>query len=350
MQPEVIEGFQLSPQQKHLWSLQQADGSLPYRAQCSILIEGSLDLQILEAALQRVFERHEILRTSFQSASCANAPVQVVSAGRMPRIDKYDLSGCDPSRQEAAIDRLYREMGDLAFDLSEGPLIRMSLLTLSPDPAYVTHQPILVLCGCGLARQSDARSQSILFGRYWPARISLTNRCSTPMRRSGRMTYWNQKMREEGRKYWRERNVSTVERLRLPAQKSLSGHSIFAPRLLSSQLERDLSANIATLARKYETSPAVLLLTCWQILLWRLSGQSDFVVGVSSDGRTYEGLQEALGLFGKSLPMICHLEGDLRLSELLERTKVSAHDAVAWQEYFSWDDSPRSDNDIDSPS
>ena len=92
----------------------------------------------------------------------------------------------------------------------------------------------------------------------------------------------------------------------------------------------------------------MLLLSCWQILLWRLSGQSEFVVGVTSDGRTYEGLQEALGLFGKSLPMICHLEGDLRLSELLERTEVSAHDAVAWQEYFNWSDSPRSDNDIDS--
>jgi len=133
MPPEVIEGFQLSPQQKHLWSLQQADGSLPYRVQCSILIEGNLDVQILEAALQRLFERHEILRTSLQSAPCANAPVQVVRAECIARIDKYDLSACDPSRQDAAIDRLYGEMGDSLFDLSKGPLIRMSLLTLSPD-------------------------------------------------------------------------------------------------------------------------------------------------------------------------------------------------------------------------
>ena len=51
----------------------------------------------------------------------------------MARTDKYDLSGYDPARQEESIDRLYREMGDLAFDLSTGPLIRMSLLTLSPD-------------------------------------------------------------------------------------------------------------------------------------------------------------------------------------------------------------------------
>ena len=65
----------------------------------------------------------------------------------------------------------------------------------------------------------------------------------------------------------------------------------------------------------------MFLLACWQILLWRLSGQSDFVVGIASDGRTYEGLQEAVGLFGKTLPVSCHLERDLRLSELLERTE-----------------------------
>ena len=133
MQPEVTEGFRLSPQQKHLWSLQLADGSLPYRAQCSILIEGSLDVQVLEGALQRVFERHEILRTYFQSAPGANAPVQVVSAEGMARIDKSDLSDCDRAQQAESIDRLYREMGDLAFDLGKGSLVRMSLLRLSPD-------------------------------------------------------------------------------------------------------------------------------------------------------------------------------------------------------------------------
>jgi amino acid adenylation domain-containing protein len=347
MPPEVIEGFQLSPQQKHLWSLQQADGSLPYRAQCSILIEGSLNVQILDAALQRVLERHEILRTSFQSPSCANAPVQLISAERMARIDKYDLSGCDPSQQEESIDRLYREMGDLAFDLGKGPLIRMSLLTLSPD----RHTLLINLSSfCADVASLDNLVREV--SRSYSAVLAGEDLSDEPLQYADASQWQNDLLEsedaEEGRKYWREQNVSTTERLRLPAQGSLSGHSVFAPRLLSSQLDRDLSANIATLARKYETSPSVFLLSCWQILLWRLSGQSEFVVGVTSDGRTYEGLQEALGLFGKSLPVICHLEGGVRLTELLRRTEVSAHDAVAWQEYSSWDDSPRSQNDIGS--
>ena len=299
------------------------------------------------AALQQVFERHEILRTSLQSAPCANAPVQVVSAKCMARTDKYDLSGYDPARQEESIDRLYREMGDLAFDLSTGPLIRMSLLTLSPD----RHTLLVNLSSfCADAASLDNLVREV--SRCYSALLVGEELSDEPLQYADASQWQNDLLEsadaEEGRKYWRERNVSTVERLRLPAQGSLSGHSIFAPRLLSSQLDRDLSANIATLVRKYETSPSVLLLTCWQILLWRLSVQSDFLVEVTSDGRTYEGLQEALGSFAKSLPMVCRLEGGLRLSELLERTKVSAHDAIAWQEYFSWDDSPRSDNNFDS--
>ena len=152
---------------------------------------------------------------------------------------------------------------------------------------------------------------------YWLARTSRTNRCSTPMRRSGRMIYWNQQMRRKAGNIGASKTPLPQKDCGYPLKEACPHNSIFAPQLLSSQLDRDLSANIVTLARKYEISPSVLLLSCWQILLWRLSGQSEFVVGVTSDGRTYEGLHEALGLFGKSLPMICHLEGDLRLSELL---------------------------------
>ena len=122
MQTDVIEGFRLSPQQKHLWSLQQADRSLPYHAQCAILIEGSLDTRILKAALQKLFDRHEILCTSFHCGRGMTVPLQTIRAGGVPSIDDYNLSGCDLSRQEAAIEALYRQTGELAFDFDRGPL------------------------------------------------------------------------------------------------------------------------------------------------------------------------------------------------------------------------------------
>ena len=80
-----------------------------------------------------------------------------------------------------------------------------------------------------------------------------------------------------------------------------------------------------------------------QILLWRLSGESEFVVGLACDGRTYEELQEALGLFAKTVPVHCRLEEHLRFSEALKQTDGSAREAIEWQEYFSFEHLPRLD-------
>jgi hypothetical protein len=51
MTKEMIEGFPLSPQQKHLWLVQQAGGASRFCAQCAILMEGDLDTALLKATL-----------------------------------------------------------------------------------------------------------------------------------------------------------------------------------------------------------------------------------------------------------------------------------------------------------
>jgi amino acid adenylation domain-containing protein len=348
MQTDAIEGFRLSPQQKHLWSLQQAGHSLPYHAQCAILIEGSLDTSILKAALQKIFDRHEILRTSFHCGRGMTVPLQIVSAGGMPSIDDYNLSGCDSSRQEATIDALYRQAGEIAFDLDSGPLLRMSLLTLSPD-RHMLFVNLSSFCADAASLKNLVRELS----RSYSACLDRGELSDEPLQYAEAAEWQNDLLEsedtEEGRRYWRERKFSTDMLPQLPFQQRSFERSTFAPRYLTSQIERDLTANIATLIRKYDTSPSVFFLACWQTLLRRLTGQSDFVVGMACGGRTYEGLQEAVGLFEKTLPLLCHLEGDLRLSGLLERINESVRDAIAWQEYFSWEQITGSQTDAESP-
>ena len=75
----TINGFQLSPQQKHLWLLQQLEvDNQPYRVQCSVSIEGNLNYQLLELVLRMVLEKHEIFRTSFQTLKGMIIPLQVI--------------------------------------------------------------------------------------------------------------------------------------------------------------------------------------------------------------------------------------------------------------------------------
>jgi amino acid adenylation domain-containing protein len=336
MQTDVIEGFRLSPQQRHLWSLQQADRSLPYHAQCAILIEGNLDTRILKDALQKIFDRHEILRTSFHCGPGMTEPLQTVGARAALSIDDYDLSSRDIIRQEAAIDTLYRQAGELAFEFATGPLLRVSLLTLAPE-----RHMLLVNLSSLCADAASVENLVLELSRCYSACIDGAELSDEPLQYADAAEWQNNLLEsedtEEGRKYWRERKFSTVKCPQLPIRPRSVEGSTFEPHCLSSPVKPDLAATIGTLIRKYDTSPAVFFLACWQTLLWRLAGQLDFVVGLACDGRTYEGLQEAVGLFGKTVPITCHLEGNLRLSTLLERINESVRDASAWQEYFSWD-------------
>ena len=99
----MTEGFRLSPQQRHLWSLQQTDHAHAYRAQCTVRIEGPLDLQALEAALRGVFARHEIFRTTVACLPGTNIPGQVISEGGALSIDNCDLRGLEPHEQAAEL-------------------------------------------------------------------------------------------------------------------------------------------------------------------------------------------------------------------------------------------------------
>src|SRR5205823_4907873 len=76
MHKEVIEGYELSPQQRRLWRLQQ--GSTDFVAQCVVAIEGDIMMGLLREALNKLTERHEILRTTFDCLPGMDDPIQVI--------------------------------------------------------------------------------------------------------------------------------------------------------------------------------------------------------------------------------------------------------------------------------
>ena len=343
---DVIEGFRLSPQQRHLWSLEQAGDERQYRAQCTVLIEGSLNLQVLKAVLRDVSDRYEILRTTFRCPRGTSIPLQGVNEQSAPWIEEYNLSTCDPSRQEAEIESLFQEVGRIPFDLANGPVLRISLLTLAAD-RHMLLVNVPSLC-------ADAASLRILV-REISRRYSAFVRCQEPSGEPSQyadLAEWENNLLEseeanEGKKHWREAEAPALRVPKLSFEKRPSARAAFEPRLLASPVNPELTPKIRKLLAKYDASASAFFLACWQILLWRLTGESDFVVGLACDGRTYEGLQEALGLFAKTLPVQFRFEEQLRFSEVLERTNGSAREAVEWQEYFDFEQLPRLDAEIE---
>ena len=128
---KASEGFRLSPQQNHLWSLEQLDRNSPYRVQCSVLIEGNVDIGALNAVLRKIWSRHEILRTSFHSGGSIGSPIQVIIDAAVLSIDSYNLAGWDSVRQEARIETLCQEANRASFDFENGKLSHVVQVTLS---------------------------------------------------------------------------------------------------------------------------------------------------------------------------------------------------------------------------
>src|SRR5688572_7087902 len=123
-------GFPVSAQQKHLWLLQQSLNGSPLWAQCAISIEGDVSVNALENSLQRIVERHEILRTSFHRQPGVKIPFQVID-DVAPRLEHIDLSGCESSKQQIRIDELFRAEGDRSFDFENGSPLRLLLVRMS---------------------------------------------------------------------------------------------------------------------------------------------------------------------------------------------------------------------------
>src|SRR6516165_6640552 len=92
-------GFQLSSQQKRVWHL-QGNGQ-PLAAQIALALEGELDAARLCAALEKIVQRHEILRTSFVRPAGMKFALQVVNADAGPKWEQVDLRKVAPSEMES---------------------------------------------------------------------------------------------------------------------------------------------------------------------------------------------------------------------------------------------------------
>jgi hypothetical protein len=97
------------------------------------MIEGNLDRSVLGKAIERVIERHEILRTTLHTLPGLKMPLQVIEQSATISLKEIDLRAMDPQAQVEKMESLFLEEGATAFSLENGPVLRASLLTLAAE-------------------------------------------------------------------------------------------------------------------------------------------------------------------------------------------------------------------------
>jgi amino acid adenylation domain-containing protein/non-ribosomal peptide synthase protein (TIGR01720 family) len=335
MSNTVLEGFRLSPQQEHLWLLQRDGDERAYRAEGEVAVEGPLDPRVLEAALQRVINRHDIFRTSFQRLTGMTFPLQVISDGDALRLPVREFIGLRPSEQVAGVESLRREISRQPFDLAEDTLLHLRLVKLAPEShLLLVSLPALCMDARGLRnlvtevafsyadclRGVESSDESLRYADFadWQHEILASEETAA------------------GRLYWQQKQLSQSGALSLPLEKSAGGGA-YDPQVLTTTVETGLLSEAEALACRQKVSLPVLLLGCLQLLLWRLTQQSEIVTGVAASGRNYEELETAPGLFARFLPVHTSFAADPPFAELLQEILRTIHEALEWQEFFSWE-------------
>jgi amino acid adenylation domain-containing protein len=320
----------LSYSQEWMWLLDQTDpGNTGYLIPLALRLEGVLEIAALGRALSAIVERHAVLRTRIVAED--GGAVQVVETAMPVALPMTDLSAVAGAVQAAAVAAAQAEEAERPFDLFGGPVLRCRLLRLGPQ----LHVLLLTIHHIAfddwsvgvLLRELGALYEGFVTGA--PAGLS------SPALQYADYACWQREWlrgpalaRELA--YWRGRLAGAPMVLELPIDRP-------RPVGLSTQgasqavtLPADLVEGLRALCRREGVTLFMAVLTAFQVVLARWSGQQDMLIGVPIAGRTEAALEGMIGCFINMLVLRLDLPG-LTVREALRRVRETALSAYAHQ-------------------
>jgi len=328
----VIGKYPLSAQQRRVW-LEQSDQNV-FRAQCAIFIDGSLNCRLLEAAIPLVIERHEILRTTFQTLPGLKLPSQTIH--EFVEMDWQDQQATDLTSGElrSQLRRMMRQQAALPFDLEFGPLLRVLLLNVKPE-RHLLVLTLPALCADSvtlknLVQEIGRAYASIAHGEEMPGEPLAYAEFS--VWQAGLHSEEEEAEAKRGKAFWARQRSFTVSSL--PSQGINESQSDnHEPHVRFFEFDAETTSALDALARQLEVSPRVVLLAGWQALTWRLTSAVNQTIGEVFDGRIYEDFREGMGLYARLLPMSVDIQGQQRFSSLAQQTQELRDKLIEWEEY-----------------
>ena len=335
MQHQVLQGYRLSPQQKRLWSLQQSYGAGPFHAQCVLLLEGPLDLKALAAALEDAASRHHILRTTFHCFYGMTIPVQVVAQPAVQIESLCDLRDLPRPQQEARLEKI-AAAAQAPFDFERGPVMRASIASLS-EGRHMLFLTMPALCADSTGLRNTVKEIS----RSYEA-IAGGSEIDDEVTQYIVTSEWQNDLFESedlevGKSFWNRQRACNPGEPVFPFGKHPSAGDGFEPRCFRFTLGREKVAKLDAAARRLDTPRSLFLLACWHLLLGRMTGRTEIIIGAAYDGRTDEEMESGPGLFAKYLPIRSSLGGRIGMAALAGQIDRAARECHAWQDWFAWE-------------
>jgi hypothetical protein len=322
----------LSFAQQRIWFLEQWEpGGFTHNGARAYRLRGRVDAAVLERALELIVERHEVLRTVYVVE--AREPKQQPLEAWSVSLPIVDLASLPPAERERETERRLRELSREPFDLTTDLMLRATLFRLGPE------EHVLLIRLHHIA--FDAFSDGIFLGELSSA-YSMLSTGEEPDLPELPIQYadfavWQREHLAGPRMtelvdYWRSALGDAPSILRLPTDGPRRLPQRHEGRHRPVSLPGHLMPAITALGRAEGATPYMVLLAAFTVLLYRISGQDDVVVGTPIANRGQLELQSLVGFFSNTVAMRIRLNGNPSFREVLARARDTAVGAYAHQE------------------
>ncbi|BDA72451.1 non-ribosomal peptide synthetase [Calothrix sp. PCC 7716] len=322
----------LSFAQARLWFLDQLEpDSAAYNIPTAVRLTGSLHVAALQQSFNEIVRCHETLRTTFTSMN--GEPVGVIAPVSTLRLTMVELCELPQPQQSAEVSRLTTLEAQRHFDLKSGPLLRATLLRLSPTE----HVLLLVMhhiISDGWSMGVLIRELTVLYEAYSSAQpLALPE---LPIQYAD-FAHWQRQwltgeVLQAQLEYWKQQLAGAPPVLKLPTDRTRPPIQTFQGATQSLALTEQLSQALKALSQRHGVTLFMTLLAAFQTLLYRYTGQSDICVGSPIANRKHSETEGLIGFFVNTLVLRTEVSGNASFSELLARVREVALNAYAYQD------------------
>ncbi|KAA8718660.1 non-ribosomal peptide synthetase [Pseudomonas cannabina] len=313
-----------------LWQLDPLSDA--YKMTTGLRLQGPLNESALRRAFDHLIERHEVLRTVFQTDG--DQALQVLLPDQTIALDSIDLSAlADDELREAELALQVTTLTRQPFDLHKGPLLRAHLFRLaSEEHVLVVSMHHIVSDGWSM----DVMIQEFVhcYQAYCEGRDPALP--ELPLQYAD-YAIWQRSWLEAGEgerqlEYWRSQLgdeqplLDAAQDFPRPVTQSFQGEH------LRFDFGAELSQQLNTFARTQGMSLFMLVLAGFSLFLSRKSGQRDIRIGVPNANRGHAETEGLIGFFINTQVLRCQIDERLSYLDLLAQIRDTSFGAQAHQD------------------
>lgn len=327
-------GYELSSSQERIWiSSQIPEISIAYNMPSLVYLNGNYSIPDFTKAIHQVIKRHEILRTVFKIDSQGKVKQWVLPFEELIYELKYfDYKNIESP--ELKVEEYVTNDSDTLFDLKKGPLIRATIFCIS-DEQYMFYYNMHHII-------SDGISKEILKNEVIEIYQNIINKSKVSIEELNIQykdyAQWQKEKlngveMEVHKKYWLDKFNFDLPRTSFPFKKNNNLIRTSHGQRIGTTISPSLFYKIKEYSTYNQGSIFMFIVAVFNVVLYKYTKKTDFVIGTPSFGRNHVDLKNQIGCYINILPLRLIIDENLSFDNLFYQVKTTMIDNLTHEDY-----------------